>query len=61
MIQEVKNSESKIIRSMQMTQEHFEQDREQRDDVEDFNPTQKANSVATDVLQFEILQLLKEI
>ena len=58
MIQEVKNTEPKIMRAMQMTQEHFEHNREQRDDVEDASPsTQRANSTATDVVQLEILKL----
>ena len=34
MIQEVKNIETNIMRAMLMTWNRFEQDREQRDDVE---------------------------
>ena len=62
MIQEVKNTEEKIMRAMQMTQEHFEQNQEQRDDVDETpTPAQKVNSATTDVVQLEILKLLKEM
>ena len=45
-----------------MTQEHFEHNSEQRDDIEETSPpTQKANSATTDVVQLEILKLLKEM
>ena len=62
MIQEVKNTETKIMRAMQMTQNHFGKNREQRDDVEETSPlTQKVNSATTDVVKLEILKLLKEL
>ena len=62
MIQEVKNSETKIMRAMQMTQDHFVQISEQGDNVEiKEEPMQKANSVSTDMVQLEILKLLKEM
>ena len=51
MIQEVKSSEMNIMRDMQMTQDHFEQGGEQRDDIEqNSNPTQKENSATADAV-----------
>ena len=61
MIQEMNSSEMNIMRAIQMTQDHLEQEGDQRDDIEQTStPTQKENSVTTDVVQLEILKLLKE-
>ena len=45
-----------------MTQDHFKQGGEQRDDIEETSPpTQKANSATTDVVKLDIIKLLKEM
>ena len=43
-----------------MTQNHFNEEGEQRDDIEQTSiPRQKSNSATIDVVQLEIIKLLK--
>ena len=59
-LNEVKNSETNIMRAIQMTQENFEREEsDEREEPEEMQTlSQAANSVTTGTIQLEILRQL---
>ena len=55
----MKDSENKILRNMQVTENESSEDRDDTSTIRQDN--QSANSTPSDRIQLEILQLLKEL